>query len=101
MKEENIMKNIDFPTVVSSVFTTEFNYAIKTDVKNDREMEANKCKSKKKKRKTKSNPTPPKQRNSKWQLKKKVLAIVEMQDQRQLATVAEKLKRSKIDFEFQ
>lgn len=37
IKEKNIMKNIeDFHTVVSSVFTTEFNYAIKTDVKNER-----------------------------------------------------------------
>lgn len=32
---------------------------------------------------------------------KKVLANVEMQDQKQLATVVEKLKTSKIDFEFQ
>lgn len=32
---------------------------------------------------------------------KKVLAIVETQDQKQLATAVEKLKRSKIDFEFQ
>lgn len=34
MKEKNIMKNIeDFRTVVSSVFTTELNCAIKTNVK--------------------------------------------------------------------
>lgn len=45
MKEKYIMKIIEgFHTVVSSVFTTEFNYVIKTDVKNERETQANICK---------------------------------------------------------
>lgn len=40
------MKNIeDFHTVVSSVFVIEFNHAIKTDVKNERETQAKICKS--------------------------------------------------------
>lgn len=34
MNEENIMNNIDFFIVVSSVFSIAFDYAIKTDVKN-------------------------------------------------------------------
>lgn len=44
MKKKNTINNIDFHTGVFSVFTTEFNYAIKTDGKNERKQ-ANICRS--------------------------------------------------------